>query len=79
MADEQLSQPADDSEYEEISYEEVDRVCASLEELRDTVESLNIQAYLDEAVNSIYELVYEEAAEEEQEQDQSILPFSDAA
>ncbi len=79
MADEQLSQPADDSEYEEISYEEVDRVCASLEELRDTVESLNVQAYLDEAINSIYELVYDEADEAEADADQSILPFSDAA
>ena len=76
MADEQLPpNPADDSEYEDISYDEVDRVCASLEELRDTVESLNIQAYLDEAINSVYELVYEEAEDD----DQTILPFSEAA
>ena len=78
MADEQLPpNPADDSEYEEICYEEVDRVCAALEELRDTVESQNIQAYLDDAINNIYGLVYDEAAEDDD--DQSILPFSDAA
>ncbi len=76
MADEQLPpNPTDETEYEEISYDEVDRVCASLEELRDTVESLNIQAYLDEAINNVYALVYEDAEDE----DQSILPFSDAA
>lgn len=77
MSDEQLSQnPADDSEYEDISYEEVDRVCAALEELRETVESQNIKAYLDEAINSVYYLVYEEA---EDDDDQSILPFPEAA
>lgn len=67
--------PADDSEYEEIAYEEVDRVCASLEELRDAVESLNIQVYLDEAINNINSLVYDEADDD----DQQILPFADAA
>ena len=72
MADEQRNlNSADDSEYEEIAYEEVDRVCAALEELRDTVESQNIQAYLDDAINNIYGLVYEEGAEDEE---QSILP-----
>ena len=77
MADEQLPlNPADDSEYEEIAYEEVDRVCAALEELRDTVESQNVQAYLDDAINDIFSLVYEEGADEEEP---SILPFSDAA
>lgn len=70
MADEQLNlNSADDSEYEEIAYEEVDRVCAALEELRDSVESQNIQAYLDDAINNIHGLVYEEGDEE-----QSILP-----
>lgn len=68
--------PEEDSEYEEIAYEEVDRVCASLEELRDAVESLNIQVYLDEAINNIYNLVYDEAAEDD---DQQTLPFADAA
>ncbi len=77
MADEQLPlNPVEDSDYEEIAYEEVDRVCAALEELRDTVESQNIQAYLDEAINSTYSLVYEDETEEA---DQSILPFSEAA
>lgn len=78
MMDEQLPQsPADESEYEEISYEEVDRVCASLEEIRDTVESQNIQSYLDDVINNVYYLVYEESAEDGE--DESILPFSDAA
>lgn len=77
MSDEQLSQnPADDSEYEDISYEEVDRICAALEQVRDTAESENIKAYLDEAINSVYYLVYEES---EDDDDQSILPFPDAA
>ena len=66
--------PADDSEYEDISYEEVDRVCAALEELRDAVDSLNIQVYLDEAINNIHNLVYDEEAD-----DNDILPFADAA
>ena len=75
--DEHLSQnSADDSEYEEISYEEVDRVCAALEELREAVESLNIQVYLDEAILNVYNLVYDEAADDD---DQNILPFSEAA
>ncbi len=74
---EHLSQnSADDSEYEEISYEEVDRVCAALEELREAVESLNIQVYLDEAILNVYNLVYDEAADDD---DQNILPFSEAA
>jgi len=76
MSEEQLPQDAaDDSEYEEISYEEVDRICASLEELRDTVESQNIKAYLDDAINNVYFLVYDEADED----DDQILPFSEAA
>ncbi len=76
MSDEQVPQNSpDDSEYEEISYEEVDRACAALEELRDTIESQNIKAYLDEAINNVYYLVYEDEAEDEQD----ILPFSDAA
>jgi hypothetical protein len=76
MTEAQLpEQPADESEYEDISYEEVDRICASLEELRDTVQSENIKAYLDEAIDSVYYLVYEEADEE----DDQILPFSEAA
>ena len=78
MTEEQLPQEeAGDSEYEEISYEEVDRICASLEELRDTVESQNIKVCLDDAINSVYYLVYDEADEDDGED--QILPFSEAA
>jgi len=80
MSDEQLPQsPAEDGEYEEISYDEVDRICASLEELRDSAESQNVIAYLDDAINSIYYLVYEDEADADFEEDGNILPFSEAA
>jgi hypothetical protein len=49
-----------EDEYEEISSDEVDRVVDALEELSETVESENIQAFLDEASNNILSLVYEE-------------------
>ncbi len=57
------SHPADegaDDEFEEISSEEVDRVCAILDDLIDSVASENIQAYLEEAANQILSLVYDE-------------------
>lgn len=47
-------------EYEVISSEEVDRVVEALEDLTETVESDNIRTYLDEAVNNIFYLVYDE-------------------
>lgn len=53
-------------EYEEISSDEVDRVVAELEKLIGTVQSENIQAYLEEALNSIYYLVYEDEEDEAQ-------------
>ncbi|MEX0704286.1 MAG: hypothetical protein WD069_19455 [Planctomycetales bacterium] len=51
-------------EYEEISSDEVDRVVDALESLYDTVASENIQACLDEAINAIYYLVYDDEEEE---------------
>ncbi len=49
-----------EDEYEEISSDEVDRVCAILDDLIDTVASENIQHYLEEAANHILSLVYDE-------------------
>ena len=51
-------------EYEEITSEEVDRVVGSLEALIDTVSSENVKAYLDEALNGIYYLIYEDEQDE---------------
>ena len=51
--------PAEE-EYEEISSDEVDRVVEALEQLIGSVESENIQAYLDEAASNILALVYDE-------------------
>ncbi len=47
-------------EYEEITSDEVDRVIGELEALMGTVESENIRSYLEEAVNSIYYLIYDD-------------------
>lgn len=52
-----------EDEYEEISSDEVDRVISVLEELMDSVESENIRVYLEDAVNSIFYLVYEDEEE----------------
>lgn len=53
----------DGDEYEEISGEEVDRIVESLEELIASVESENIKAYLDDALNNIYYLIHDEEEE----------------
>jgi len=52
-------------EYEEITSDEVDRVVEQLERLIDTVASENIKSYLEDAVNNIFFLVYndEDAAD----------------
>ena len=49
----------EDVEYEEVSSEEVDRVVGLLEDLMETVDSENIRIFLEDAVSSIYYLVYE--------------------
>ena len=65
MSDEQLEGTLDLSdEYEEICSDEVDRVVETLEQLAETVSSENIRTMLEEASQSIYELVYEEEEEE---------------
>ena len=45
---------------EEITSEEVDRVVNALEELMETVDSENIASVLEEALNAIFYLVYDE-------------------
>ena len=47
-------------EYEEITSEEVDRVVAQLESLMQTVSSENIKSHLDDALNNIFFLVYDD-------------------
>lgn len=51
--------PIDPNEYEEISSAEVDRVVESLELLIDSVSSENIRAYLNEAADNVYSLIYD--------------------
>ena len=57
-----ISQSSGD-EYEEITSEEVDRVITGLEALMSQTKSENIRAYLEEAADQIFELVYGEDAE----------------
>ena len=56
---------ATDEEFEEICSDEVDRVVEALEALVETVKSENIQAYLEDASNHIFTLVYDEEDLEE--------------
>ncbi|QDT52898.1 hypothetical protein Pan44_09110 [Caulifigura coniformis] len=62
MADIHIAQ-ANADEYEEITSEEVDRVITGLEALMGQTKSENIRAYLEEAADQIFELVYGEDAE----------------
>ncbi len=54
-----------EEQFEEITSEEVDRVVAQLETLIESTGSENISSFLEEAMNEIYYLVYEEETEEE--------------
>ena len=65
---------AGEDEFEEITSEEVDRVMELLEGVAGTVQSQNILTILNEASDSIYELVYDE--EEAVDGDEAV---SDAA
>lgn len=49
-----------DCEYEEVSSDEVDDVVAALENLSETVTSEAIKDLLEECLNSVYYLVYED-------------------
>ncbi len=63
MADIHHIAQANGDEYEEITSEEVDRVVAGLEALMNQTKSENIRAYLEEAADQIFDLVYGEDAE----------------
>ena len=54
-------------EEEEISVTEVDLVLGKLEQLIETVQSETIQAYLEEAYDYIFHLVYEEDSDDSDE------------
>ena len=58
-----------EDEFEEITSDEVDRVVDALESLMETVSSENIRTYLEEASENIYQLIYDETAESEQEEE----------
>jgi hypothetical protein len=61
MADGKIDEPLDDGDqYEEITSDEVDRVIQALGALIESVSSENIKSYLEDAVNNIFLLVYEE-------------------
>jgi hypothetical protein len=64
-ADEAAAAP--DEEFEEITSDEVDRVVAALDDLMESIDSLNIRSYLEEAATNIYCLVYD-AEEDELEE-----------
>lgn len=61
-----------EEQFEEITSEEVDRVVAQLETLIESTTSENIRSFLEEAMNEIYYLVYEE---EEEELDSEVEAF----
>jgi hypothetical protein len=75
--DEIILGPTDVSEldYEQISSDEVDRVVDELEELMETVESENIRAALEDAMNAVFYLVYDVV----DEADEDIDSLTDAA
>jgi len=60
-----------EEQFEEISSDEVDRIVSELETLIESTDSENIRSYLEEAMNEIYYLVYEDE-EGEGEWDSSV-------
>lgn len=75
MADIHNIAQAQGDDYEEITSEDVDRVIAGLEALMAQTASENIRAYLEEAADQIFELVYGDDAEVVAED----LPLEEAA
>jgi hypothetical protein len=61
-----------EDEYEEIEEEissvEVDRVLESLSSVMESVESESVHAYLEQAYNNVFALVYEEEDESEDDE-----------
>ena len=66
-------EPAGETEFEEITSDEVDRIVSALETLIETVESENIKAQLEEALNGIYYLIYDESDEQDEADDPDLL------
>jgi hypothetical protein len=60
MADETDGRLDENEEFEEITSDEVDRVVEQLEKLIETVSSENIKSYLEEAVNNVFFLLYDD-------------------
>ena len=56
-------------EFEEITSEEVDRVIETLEDLVESVESENIRIHLEETINNVFYLVYNDDDLEPEEDD----------
>lgn len=67
----------DTDEFEEINSEEVDRIVGVIEELLPTIESENVKSLLEEAMNNIYYLVYDEEDEELEDEDGEVLEDED--
>ncbi|MGH7202185.1 MAG: hypothetical protein ACREJB_16390 [Planctomycetaceae bacterium] len=55
----------DQDDYEIISSDEVDRIVGVLGELMESVESENIKCHLEEALDGIYYLVYDDEEDDE--------------
>ena len=66
---EQTDAAVDGDDFEEITSDEVDRVVTSLEQLIESVDSENIRTHLEDAMNGVYYLVYDEDDEAEDEGD----------
>jgi hypothetical protein len=63
---------ASSEEYEEISSDEVDRIVATLEALMDSTKSENIKGHLEEALNNVYYLVYDQDDDADDEADDEV-------
>ena len=59
MADHEVVNQDEADEYEEITSDEVDRVVQELERLMESVQSENIKSYIEDAINNVFFLVYE--------------------
>jgi hypothetical protein len=78
VSDEHLDHELDSAdEYEEISSDEVDRIVEALEELAEGVSSENIRVLLEEASQSVYDLVYDDEDELEVEGSDELLADDD--
>lgn len=75
----EASQADTSEEYEEISSEEVDRIVEALENLSESTTSENIKTYLEEALNGVYYLVYDEEDEEDESSEELSDEVSEAA